>query len=82
MFFKKNHKIILFPLLIMGIVLFDQLFLLLPLEVTALKVLFVGLLHIFLVIRTKYLNSSDIFIYLSDLKLARERNFIIKPILS
>lgn len=82
MFLKKNYKSLLFPLMILGIFLFDQILMHFPLELTVLKILFISLLHTFVVLRTNYIYSTDIYIYLSALKVARENNFIIKPILS
>jgi hypothetical protein len=82
MFLKKNYKSLLFPLMVIGIAVFDQVFMHFALEFTALKILFVSILHSFVVLRTNYVYTTDIYIYLSSLKLAREKNFVVKPILS
>jgi hypothetical protein len=66
----------------MGIIFFDQILMEFPIELTIFKVLVVSLLHVLFVMRTKYVYNSDIYIYLSDLKKAREECFIIKPLLS
>jgi hypothetical protein len=81
-FVTRNWKAILFPVVILLIITFDQCILGLPWELTTVKVFFISSLHVMLVLKTKYLFDSDIYNYLSSLKLEHERCFIIKPFLS
>jgi hypothetical protein len=81
-FLFKNYKGLIYPLIILSILFFDQIIFQIPLIITLLKLFCFSILHYLYVLKTDYIYDSDIYRYLTDLKIELEKNYIIKPFLS
>tara|TARA_R110001592_G_scaffold150202_5_gene376019 strand:- start:4461 stop:5318 length:858 start_codon:yes stop_codon:yes gene_type:complete len=81
LFFKSNWKAIIFPFFCLSIVVIDQLVLELPLIITIFKIGCFSFLHFFYVLKNKYIYTSDIYQYISNLRIELNKNNIIKPFL-
>jgi hypothetical protein len=81
-FLRNNWQALVFPLLILSCIFFDQVVWRLPLVVTLFKLTLLGVAHYVYVLKTMYLYNSDIYRYLGNIKAEREKNYTMDSLFS
>lgn len=82
LFIKNNWRGFLFPFFCGCIILVDQVILEIPLGLTIVKISCFSIIHYIYVLKSQYIYKSDIYNYMTNLKIELSKNNVIKPLLS